>query len=299
MEIILLGTSSMVPTANRNHTAALLRHHDETILIDCGEGTQRQFRKAKISPTKMTRILITHWHGDHVLGLPGLIMTLAANHYGRPLLIYGPQGTKANLEKMFSFFATPTVLSWKAHDIDSGVVFESDDLQIVAYPVKHGIPTLAYRFVEKDKRKIHMDKLGALGVKPGKHIGQLQHGNDITYNGKTISANDVTSLVKGRIVSFVMDTMFCLGAIDTARDADLLICEATYTDEMKDEAAERRHMTATDAARIAKEANVKKLVLTHFSQRYKDVSVHEQEAKDIFPETIVGEDFMTISVEFS
>lgn len=299
MEMILFGTSSMVPTAERNHTAALLRYKEETILIDCGEGTQRQFRRAKISPTKITRILITHWHGDHVLGLPGLIMTLAANNYHRQLHIYGPKGTKQYLEKMFSFFATPTKISWEAHEVESGMFFENEDLEIAAFPMKHGIPTLAYRFTEKDRRKIDMEKLKEMGVKQGKHIRQLQLGENIVYNGMDISVDDVTSLVKGRVVSFVTDTEFCEDAIETAKNADLLVCEATYMDDLKEEAQERRHMTATDAATIAKEAGVKKLVLIHFSQRYKDVSGLEQEAQRVFPETIAGEDFMTISVAFS
>ncbi len=296
MKVRLLGTSSMVPTAKRNHSALVLRYKNEMILIDCGEGTQTQFRKAKISPAKISRILITHWHGDHILGLPGLMMTLASNNYGKKLKIYGPKGTKDNLKKMFSFFVIREVVKWEAFDIEEGTVFENDDLYVEARKVEHPIKTLAYRFVEKDKRKINMEKLKKLGVKPGRHIKELQKGEDIVYKGKKIKAKAVSSVVKGRIFSFITDTRSCDNAVKIAKNVDLLICESTYLDDMKKVAKERGHMTSKDAARIAKKAKVKKLVLTHFSQRYKDISMLEKEAKTIFKNSIAGEDFMNIEL---
>jgi len=292
MEITLLGTSSMVPTRKRNHAASLFRYKNEMILIDCGEGTQRQFRKAKISPTKITKILITHWHGDHILGLPGLFMTLAANNYSKTLEIYGPVGTKKNLEKMFGFFVKREVVKWKAFEVKEGTVFEAMDFKVEALPMEHGTKCLGYRIVENDRRKIIKSKLDKFGVKPGRHIKELQSGKDIVYKGKKVKAKDVSTLVKGRVLSYVTDTRKCDNAVKLAKNSDLLICESTYSEDLKDQAKERKHMTAKDAATIAKRAKVKKLVLIHFSQRYKDESLLEKEAKKVFKKTVAGEDLM-------
>lgn len=290
MEMTLLGTSSMVPTEERNHSAALLKYKEENILIDCGEGTQRQFRKAQISAMKITKILITHWHGDHILGLPGLFMTLASQGYAQILEIYVPQGTKENLEKIMSFFVRKESIQYKVIEIESGIFFENEDFSLEARPLKHSTVCLGYRFVEKDKRKVNMRALKKAGVKEGPHIKKIQQGEDIFYEGKKIKAKDFTTVVSGKIFALVTDTVLCDAAIDLAKNADILFCESTYLDDMKEQAGLRKHMTATQAASIAKKAKVKKLVLIHFSQRYKDLSLFSKEAKKTFFNVSIGKD---------
>jgi len=158
MQIVFLGTSSMVPTKERNQIAVFLSYGSEGILFDCGEGTQRQFKMAGISMTKVTKILISHWHGDHVLGLPGLIQTLSSTEYHNTLEIYGPNGTKKRMEKMFETFIFDKRLRLVVKEVKSGIFFENNEFQLAAYPLEHGIETLGFRFVEKDKRKIDIKK---------------------------------------------------------------------------------------------------------------------------------------------
>jgi ribonuclease Z len=293
MEIVMLGTSSMVPTRDRNHSAILLSYKDEKILVDCGEGTQRQFRKAGISPAKITKILLTHWHGDHILGLPGLMLTLGAFGYtGKTLEIYGPKGTKENVQKMFDFFIHRKIVNYKVIEVDQGLFFEDENFSLESTPLEHCIDARGYAFIEKDKRKIKMDILRKKGIKEGPIIKKLQSGIDIEYMGKKIKVKDVTEPIKGKKVTFVFDSKKCESAIKLAKNSDILICESTYLHDMKDIAKERGHMTAKEAAQIAKKAKVKKLVLTHFSQRYKDVEILEKEAKEIFQNTVAGKDLM-------
>jgi len=296
MEVVLLGTSSMVPTEERNHSAALLRYKDENILVDCGEGTQRQFRKAKISAMKVTRILLTHWHGDHILGLPGLFLTLGSQGYARTLEIYGPTGTKAYVQKLLHLFVYREQIQVHVTEVHSGVFFDNGEFILEAIPLKHGMPCLGFRFREKDRRRVDMASLKKKGVKPGPVIKNLQEGKDIIINGKKFKAKDYTTLVPGKIVSFVTDTLACAEAVKAAKDADILFCESTYLDDMKEQAHERKHMTAKEAAMIAKKARAKKLVLVHFSQRYKDLSLFEKEAKKVFKQTFIGKDLQTFSV---
>ncbi|MBI2657082.1 MBL fold metallo-hydrolase, partial [Candidatus Woesearchaeota archaeon] len=156
MQITFLGTSSMVPTKERNQIAVFLSYGTEGILFDCGEGTQRQFKIAGISLTKVTKILISHWHGDHVLGLPGLMQTLSSLDYTGQLEIYGPEGTKKRMEKMFEAFVFDKRLDFAVKEVKNGHFFENDDFIIEAYQLEHGIETLGYRFIEKDRRKVDM-----------------------------------------------------------------------------------------------------------------------------------------------
>lgn len=296
MEVILLGTSSMVPTEERNHSGALLRYKEENILIDCGEGTQRQIRKAKLSAMKITKILITHWHGDHILGLPGLFLTLGSQGYTKTLEIYGPRGTKDSIRKILELFVTREPIHYKVVEVESGVFFQNEDFTLSALALEHGTPCLAYILQEKDRRRIDMKKLKKIGVKEGPHLKALQKGEDILYQGKKVKAKDVTTLILGKKVSFVTDTITCENAISAAKGADLFFCESTYLEELKEQAQERKHMTALEAATIAKKARVKKLVLIHFSQRYTDLSLFSKEAKKIFPQTSIGKDFLVFTL---
>lgn len=294
--IIFLGTSQAIPTAKRNHTAMLMQYKDENILIDCGEGTQRQFRKAKLNPFKLTRLLITHWHGDHVLGLPGLFQTLTLNNYNKTLHIYGPKGTTNFINLIYRLFVFTGKLKIEVREV-KGKFLETKDFYLEAFPLLHGAPCNAYCFVEKDKRRLNKDKLKKLNLPNSLLLRELQKGENIEYKGKTIKAKDVSYTEKGKKVTFLLDTVICENCYKAAENSDLLIAESTYTEQEKELAREYKHLTAKQAAEIAKSSKVKKLLLTHISQRYdnKENKILE-EAKKIFPATTVAEDFMKVEI---
>ncbi|MDD5253786.1 MAG: ribonuclease Z [Candidatus Nanoarchaeia archaeon] len=298
MKITFLGTGSMVPTIERNHSSILFNYNSENILVDCGEGTQKQLRKAKISPAKITRILITHWHGDHVLGIPGLLSTLRWSNYTKTLEIYGPKGTKKYFSNMMNGFDShilPT-LKVKLIEINKKLVFENKDFYVETLPVVHTKNCLAYNFIEKDKRRINLSYLKKFGLKNNPILKSLSQGKDIVYNGKKISAKKATILNKGRKLSIVLDTIFFPGLYKIAKNSDLFVCESTHLSREQKESNDYEHLTSEQAAITAKKAKVKKLILTHFSQRYKDVMPLEKEAKKIFKNTITAKDLMTINV---
>ena len=296
MQITFLGTSSMVPTKERNQTAVFLSYGSDGILFDCGEGTQRQFKIAGISLTKVTKILISHWHGDHVLGLPGLMQTLSSMDYAGRLEIYGPSGTKKHMEKMFEAFVFDKRLDFVVKEVKSGVFFENNEFQLETRQLEHGIETLGYRFVEKNIRKIDMKKIKKSGIPVGPLLGKLQQGKQIEINGKKIMPDDVTYIEEGKKLAYITDTLLCDNCYKIAEDADLLICEATYSSKLAGKSEEYGHMTAKQAAQLSNKANVKQLVLIHFSARYKNTQELEEDARDIFDNVICANDFMKIEL---
>lgn len=299
MEITFLGTSQATPTAEKSQTAVLLTYNSENILIDCGEGTQRQFKIAKLNPCKITRILITHWHGDHVFGLPGLLQTLALNNYSRTLQVYGPYGTKKFMSLLLKTFIFQEKLKVDVHEIlKDGTFLETNEFRLEAYKMKHFVPCLAYNFIEKDKHKINMNYLKKQGVKQGPILKNLQEGKNITVNSKKILASKATTLKKGKKIAFVFDTLANENCIKASKNAELLVSEATFSHkEHEDKALERGHLTASQTANIAKKSKVKKLLLTHISQRYaKNEQVILHEAKKIFKNTELAKDFMSFIV---
>lgn len=285
----------MVPTKERAHTSILLSHKNENILIDCGENTQRQLKLADISPTKITRILITHWHGDHVLGLPGIIQSLASNEYRKTLEIYGPKHTETFVKNMIKTYFLQGRIKMKIHEVKSGKILEGEDFYVEAKPVKHNIPTLAYNFIIKDKIRIKKNYIKKFNVR-GPIIKKLISGHNIEYQGKLVNTKLATYIQKGKKISFIIDTKFFPACYKIAKNADLLVSEATYEEQHKDKAKENFHLTAKQAAQIAKKANVKELILTHFSQRYKTTDQSLKEAKTIFKNTKCAKDFDVISL---
>ncbi|MBU2638033.1 MAG: ribonuclease Z [Nanoarchaeota archaeon] len=296
MEITFLGTGAMVPTADRNHCSFLLAFRDEGILFDCGEGTQRQLKKAKISPAKITKILISHWHGDHVLGIPGLIQTMAACEYSGTLEIYGPSGSKEFFSRMFNSFVLESRISVNVHEVNDGVFFENEWFNIEAKPLRHSSRCIAFAFIEKDRRRINIDYIKKFGLQQHPVLKQLQQGKDIEWKGSKIKADEATFVVKGKKIAYVADTAMCNNAVEIAKDADLLICEATLAEDMKDKAEISRHLTSSQSAEIAKSANAKKLVLTHFSPRYKTVTHIKEQAKKVFKNVSCAKDFMKLTL---
>ncbi|RME55364.1 ribonuclease Z [Candidatus Woesearchaeota archaeon] len=296
IDVVFLGTGSMVPTSTRNHSGVFLRYKDEGLLFDCGEGIQRQLRIAKVSPARITRIFISHWHGDHVLGIPGLIQSMAANHYNRKLRIYGPKGTKEFVRKILNAFICEDKVQMEVVDLKNNDVVKADGFKVRATELKHSATTMAYEFIEDDVRKINMAYLKKHNVSPGPILKKLQQGKDITINGKRIKVSEATTIKKGKKVVFINDTAFCEDCVKAAKGADLLICESTFDESFEEKAKDYMHLTSTQAARIAKLANVKKLILTHFSQRYKSVLKLKNQAKKIFKNVETAKDFLKISL---
>jgi len=299
MKIVFLGTGAMVPTKDRNVQSIYLEHTGEGILVDCGEGTQRQMNIAGINRQKVKKVLISHWHGDHVSGLVGLIQTLGNIDVPGILKIFGPKGSKEYFTHLISSCAFDLRLTIELEEINpKGDVpttfFENDRYELQAVNLKHSVPCLAYSLIEKDRRLINMKKATELGLKEGPHIGALQRGETITHNKKTITPEMVSKIKKGKKVSFVLDTEACSAVNNVVRNANLLISEATYTSELDEKAEEYKHMTAQTIAQIASQENVKKLILTHFSQRYKSVEPIEEDARKVFPETECAFDFMQV-----
>ena len=294
MEIIFLGTSGMHPTKERNLFSVLFRYKSENIFIDCGEGTQRQLRMINIPSTKTNKILLTHLHGDHINGLPGLLQNLQANQYSKDLEIYGPVGLKKLMYHIFEIAGLR--MRVKINEIKSGIVYKSKDFYVEAKELQHSSKVYGYSFTEHDKRKINMNYLKKFNLKRHVLLGNLQKGKDVVYNGKKIKAKDATTLVKGRKLSLITDTVYCDNCIKLAKDSDLLVCECTFSKELKDKAKAFKHLTSEDAANIAKKSKSKKLILTHFSQRYKDTERLVKEAKKIFKNTVDAKDFMKAEV---
>ena len=297
MEVVFLGTSSMYPTKTRSHPAVLIKYNGHHILFDCGEGTQRQMRIIGESVMKLEAIFITHWHGDHSLGVAGILQSLTASKRKEPLYIFGPIGTKKSIEcilKTYKFVPTYKIIVTESR---GGLLYEGEGFKIYSMSVVHLVPTLAFYFKENDKRKINVKLLKKYGLTKHPILGKLQKGETIEWEGKKITPEEGTFIVKGKKISYVVDTLFFEGLIDFVKESDLLICEATFEKGMEDIAKEYRHMTSVQAAKLAKESKSKKLVLTHLSQRYeKNPEIILKEAKEVFKNTILAEDFMKIEI---
>jgi len=296
MKITFLGTASMQPTADRNLTSIYFNYEGEHILFDCGEGTQRQIKIAGVSPTKITRIIISHFHADHFLGLGGLIRTLDANQYNKTLHIYGPKGLQNLFESITTSLHYRPGINIKLTEIKPGMIIDTEKFVIEAFPLYHSVQCLGFSIREKDRRKINTAYLKKFGLKQHPVIGDLQKGRDIVWQGKKILAKNSTYIIKGKILAVILDTGYSDKIAKAVKNADLIVCESTYSEKEKEIAGEYRHMTASDAARIAKKAGAKKLILTHFSQRYKNIKELENEAKKIFKNTAAAEDLASFSI---
>lgn len=294
--ITFLGTSSMVPTKERNHSAIYLTYKGEGILFDCGEGTQRQIKHVGIRPSRIRKLIISHWHGDHILGIPGLLQTMGHNEYPGTLDIYGPRGTERFIKKMMEAFAADFQVSMKIHELDEGDTIDEKGYRIRAHRLNHSVTCLGYRFEEKDKRHIDLAATKKLKIPEGPLLGKLQKGKDIDWNGKTIKASEATKISKGKTIGFIFDTRLCENCYTIAKDTDIVISEATFTHALEENATQFKHMTAHQAGNVAKLSNAKKLILTHFSQRYKQPDELIRDAKKEFENTEPAQDFMKVQL---
>lgn len=297
IKITFLGTADQIPSVKRNHTAILLTYNEENILIDCGEGTQRQFRKAKLNPCKITRLLITHWHGDHVLGIPGVLQTLALSGYNKTFFIYGPKGTKEFIHELLKVFNFTRKYKIEIEEV-SGKFFETKDFYLEAKLMNHGIPCNAYAFVKKGQIRIDKAKLKKSKLPAGPLLQKLKEGKDIVYQGKKYLAKNLTYGENGKKVSIVLDTLQNEKIVPFVENSDLLICESSFSHELESKAKEHLHLTSKQAGEIAKKSKSKKLILTHLSQRYENnPKTILNEAKKIFKNSHLVNDLDVVEVK--
>lgn len=300
LSIIFLGTGGSWPTIKRNVSSVALKRAGEILLFDCGEGTQRQFQKSNLRYMQILKIFITHFHGDHFLGLPGLIQTMQLNDRDVPLHIYGPKGMNKLSEQILRLGYFKPNYPIISHEVDEGDVLDFEDYKINIIRVKHGIPALAYSLIE-DMRPGKFDKPKALslGIPEGPLFSKLQKGETINFkNGKKITPKMVLGPTrKGRKIVISGDTIAINEMIDFAKDADILIHESTFESKLKDIASDYGHTTASQAAEIAKKANVEKLFLIHISPRYLDHKLIEKDARKIFKNSFVPKDFEEVEIK--
>jgi ribonuclease Z len=292
-DLTILGCSSQQPTRFRNHGAYLLRWNNEGFLFDPGEGSQRQFIFANIAPTVITRILISHFHGDHCLGLGSILMRLNLDQVTHPIHCYYPASGKKYFDRLRYGTIYHEMIQVIEHPVShEGLVEEDEHFKIEAVFLEHGIENIGWRITEADTRKFDRDKLIANHIK-GPLVKEIEQRGFVIVQGKKVTLDDVSWIRKGDRVAVVIDTLPCQSAIDIASNANILLCESTYLEEHRELAQLHKHMTAKQAAQIAKKAQAKKLILTHFSARYQNVKCFETEARTVFPNSFAADDLMT------
>ncbi|MEV5629491.1 ribonuclease Z [Micromonospora tulbaghiae] len=296
-ELVVLGTASQAPTRQRNHNGYLLRWDDEVILFDPGEGSQRQMLHTGVTATDLTRICVTHFHGDHCLGLPGMIQRLSLDRVPRPVAVHFPAGGAeyfARLRHASSFYETAELAVEPIDTDGQRITLGIGTLE--ARRLRHPIETYGYRLVEPDGCRMLPERLAAYGI-AGPEVGQLLRDGHLDRDGRRVTRDEVSVTRPGQRFAFVMDTGLCDGVYALAEHADLLVIESTFLESEAALAAEVGHLTAGQAARVAVESGVRTLVLTHFSQRYADPRRFHDEAREHFTgDLVIAEDLQTVPV---
>ncbi|MBL8167178.1 MAG: ribonuclease Z [Acidobacteria bacterium] len=307
MKIIPLGTSSGKPTLHRNVSALAVVGEGEWWLFDCGEGTQMQIARAGLSPQKLVGIFISHLHGDHFNGLPGLLSSMALDNRQKELTLVGPTGIREYLDLLSKLKICHVNYPLKLHEFDAyhfkerteERVYESPRFTVATRPLDHRIFALGFRLEEKMKPgRFDLEKAQALGIPAGPLYGQLQAGKAISLaDGRVIEPAEVLGPPRpGKIVSYCLDTRPCDNAVILSRNADWLIHEATFTEDHLEESHHFGHSTAIQAAEIARAADAKRLLITHFSSRYGDTRSLLEEARTVFSATVAAEDLQELEV---
>lgn len=293
MKVTFLGTSSARPTLHRNTSALVISYGPDAVLFDCGEGTQVRLMQSKVRPSKFKAICLSHFHGDHVNGLPGLLGTMGLNGRREALTLVGPKNTGKWLKTLRELNILTPSFPLKLVDHREEQVLQGAGWSVKTVPLIHRIPTVGFRFDEDDLLgRFDLARARALGVPNGPLYGKLQRGEDVTLDdGRVVEAKDVVGPTRrGRRIAVITDTRPCERVISFAEGADLLIHEATYGEDEARQAHERFHSTAAQAAEIAKKAGVKQLVLTHFSSKYVRVQPLLAQARAIFPNVRAARD---------
>ncbi len=326
MEIIILGSSAAIPVKERNLPAVALNFGSEIILFDCGEDTQRNFTQAGLKFNKPLRIFITHFHGDHIIGLPGLLFRFGLSDRTAPVNIFGPPNLYLYLllhkkilglhpnypvrvteidfdnNKLLNYASLNSDTPYEEIKIENNIIFNKRKYYVKYALVEHSVPTLGFAFIEKPRYgKFNPDKARELGIPMSGLWKKLQAGEKIEFNGKIIDPEEegiVGPKRLGRKITYSGDTGPCEALIELGKDSDVLIHESTFAENLTDVAREKLHSTSVDAANAAKKMNAKQLILTHISSRYQeDPSKLLEEAKKIFPNSILAEDLMKIELK--
>ena len=298
-ELIVLGSASQAPTRKRNHNGYLLRWDDRLILFDPGEGTQRQFTHAGVAAARITDICVTHFHGDHCLGLPGIIQRLSGDQVEREVPIYHPGDGAHFLERLQFASSYIPVTPFRAVPVsEDGPIGSVGDSTLIARELDHRITSYGYRVQEPDGRRFNAEALAALGIS-GPDVGVLQRQGTFDTGSRVVGIEEVSEVSVGQSMALVMDTRLCAGALALSDGVDLLVCESTFLEADADLAHRYGHLTALQAGKIAAEAGVRTLVLTHFSSRY-DTDNGENpfviEAKQVFDDVVAVKDFDRVPV---
>jgi len=300
LKITFLGTGGSFPTKGRGVTSIAIQREGELLLFDCGEGTQRQMTKTAVSPMKIDSIFLTHFHGDHFLGLPGLIQTLSLMGREEELKVWGPEGAEERMNSLLEVPVYTKNFEVKVRELSPGDRVDREGYKIKTAETDHSAKGLAYGLIEDQRPgKFHPEEAKSLGLEPGPDFSRLQGGESVELqDGTVVKPEQVLGPSRpGRKIVYSGDTRPTEGIRNLAEGADVLIHEATFSSDMADEAEEASHSTTKQAAEIAKEANVEKLFLTHPSPRYSDVSVLEEEAEEVFQNTTMAEDLMEFKVK--
>jgi ribonuclease Z len=299
-EVVILGTASQVPTRTRNHNAVFLFWDDLGILFDPGEGTQRQMTHAGLSAAQITHVCVTHFHGDHCLGLAGIVQRLSLDRVPHPVEVIYPRGGQVYFERLrhasiFHDAATLVPRPIGGAPGEEVVAGRYGKVRLLARALEHGVECYGYRLQEDDGVRMLPERLEQAGVR-GPDVGRLAREGTITVGGRSVSLEEMSERRPGQAFALVMDTRPCAGAEALARQADLLVCEATYLSSEAAEAHDHYHMTAAQAATLARDAGVRRLVLTHFSQRYTTLDGFAAEASAIHGDVVVAEDLTRVSL---
>lgn len=295
-ELVVLGTASQVPTRHRNHNGYLLLWDGRGILFDPGEGTQRQMIRSGVSASMITRICVTHFHGDHCLGLAGMIQRISLDGVPHEVSVHYPASGQVYFDRLRRASIFKDMSHLRPSPVDTPGTQHSDDvLELIAIRLSHTVESWGYRIQEPDGHRVIPERLAEHGVQ-GPDIGRLVRQGEIQIGDRRVRLEEVSEPKPGQAVAIVMDTRPCRGAVELARGVDLLICESTYLEDARREAHERGHMTARDAAELAAEAGARRLVLTHFSQRYPAAERFLEEASRIHDDCVAARDGLRVPV---
>lgn len=300
IRVTFLGTAASRPTVGRNVSGLLVQREGELFLFDCGEGTQRQMMKYATG-FSVHDIFITHMHADHFLGIIGLLRTMGLQGREEVMKLYAPTGTGSILHEAVHLGVERVPFPIEITELDAGDRIERGEYEIVAYATQHGTRALGYALVERERLgRFNIEKARAFGIPEGPLFGKLHRGESVEVDGRTITASDVVGQPRpGRRFVYTGDTRPCRETIEIARNADLLIHDATFGEEESDRARQTGHSTAREAADVAKRAGVSKLALTHISARYADdPRLLEREARELFAQTIVAHDGLVLEIPY-
>ncbi|MEA2077007.1 MAG: ribonuclease Z [Candidatus Marinimicrobia bacterium] len=293
MKLHILGTAGQLPTRLRSQNAYFLDWPYGGILFDPGEGTQRQFILAGISPGKVHKIFISHFHGDHCLGLPGMMQRLSLMEVSHEVHIYFPEEGNPYFDALSIASKYTHRINFHIHPLKAGIVEETDDYRIEAFKLLHSTPVLGYRLIDKPKWRFNKKRLKELKLE-GPILGDLERKGYMQYLGKTLTRKELSYQTEEKIFAYVLDTGICDSIPDLIKNADAVLMEGTYLESEAHLAEEFMHMTGEKAAEFARDNNVKKLILTHFSERYKDLNLYQKAVEKTYKNTHISHDLDVI-----